>query len=48
MDKLRKVTEEIVKITDEGTNNYDIYDDILKVLQEEFSEVIEEEDTKDE
>lgn len=37
MDNLKKVTKEIVKITNDGTNDYDIYDDVLKVLKREFT-----------
>lgn len=36
MDNLRNVTKEIIKVADNGTNNYDIYDDVLKILNREF------------
>ena len=43
MDKLREVTREIVNIANDGTNDYDIFDDVLKVLKKEFIELVEEE-----
>lgn len=36
MDKLKKIAKKIVDITNEGSNDYDIYDDVLEVLEKEL------------
>lgn len=47
MDNLREITREIVNVTNEGTNNYDIFDDVLKILDREFNSESDSEETED-
>lgn len=42
MGNLQNITKQIVKVINEGTNDYDIYDDILKILKSEFDNDINE------
>jgi len=46
MDKLKKIAKKIVTITNEGDNDYDIYDDVLKVLEKEYPKTVKKKKTK--